>query len=1770
MTPHLHRTVCAVPIAVMVVCLAFAANARNGFGVGANGQLASAAAGLPGQNVNDVLNAHLTNGLNRDVSIAPMNPDGRGNPTPPSDSEFSKVDNAKIYDGIVKRAAITSDKNPADLAGNPGYLDTIDNSNVLNAGGTRATFGYFIKVKYDSGTTFYYFALFSFDKINAIASDGKQSPITATEFFLFGPFTPKDGTISPNPPELEYGLAVSADGTLLSEVPLGLAKVSNLKDKGGHEGESVKPGVEEAGKGCLVCHVREEDITTGITPFPWYAAPKSKPTQQAGAQGTAGPAKTPPSSQGASGTGGTDAKSKDSGVPSVPSAPTQQGTGGSSPGQAPSSAGQPNAQPAPGGQSGAPNKPKDADKKDAGKQGIDIGTTTGVATTNLASKTQDQIAHDAGLPQARGNTKDLPEVRKGKLAGTRIVTNPDDTNFYYIDVKIYDQNIEIPVGADYEVKSDGTVVIDFRNVLVPDPNRRRELQSNGKLGPQPMLQKYTPGTMVVTKDPDGTVSVTVTEKGLLVPSDDKNHIFRSATFPPPKQAATTETPKKPEAPQPAPDALKKDTTSSVIPQTTPACSVGMNCAAIPCATGQNCAQPFCQVGVDCVSPSCPPGQVCTASVCPIGENCAGSTCKDGKPCTPSFGSTCQGPGCPMDPTQVCTSSNAGPCSSTNPCQPGASCTDTTCAPGQTCEPTPCTPGLNCASTPVQPLGQITTRQQNAPTNTQPNQQAPTTSNTAISGAGQTAPNSANNAGPATGGSRVPSSELQALTNALASSIFTAATGAALSDLAGSTAPGQKATLSSIPFTLVGAGNLALPGASVALQLPNFNTATVSGSTDGQGKTVVNTGNIPSSGVIVDFYHCPNGGVVGVQHDAAAPCDGAKLVGSVPVVPGVTTGVAVGEKGVTTSIGETTFIASDSSNSSTVFINGHLAYELTDDPSNPQSYSAYVPSQNGTQTALTGVSPSAAGQNFTQLQTAYGHNPAALVQGPTHAVPMPAPKPVAQPTPAAPGSYPKPPRRSARAKCPECQQYADEFNRIAGYLDDDWTKKVRLQKGIDITRQAIADRQKQIAVLQQQQSQNPQPGVQQEIDDLQKVNAGQEQGIRDDLLKLQDYDRQIAADTAKLNAAEAKLNACKCPEPTRTAQVLPPATVPVVPAKPKVPADGKPNPVDVASALGLTTPTGTLDPHMYSVSLFGDDVFVGSGVTWEARADGTVVFTSADSYSDHQDIHTTVFKGNEDGSITYRRYTNGHQDTFRAGPELNSEDSLGFDVFFGGVPLASKPDTPVAVTVASITTSSGKGYARTDAEGGRVGVTSPDGSRIELYIFGSDYRLTIITPRGGYHDYYDIERGTIPPGTDLNQFINSKVDEAQSWQSSENKNLDTGHYDDAHAFGWKKRDVDPSKLPDIRKDLTPLNDTGEKTADPNDSKAVPNGKGKSDRIPKNDDTSSFNPIGSGPAGNVATTSVTMNAPSLPPMGGGSLLSINSSASGLVNVALSAPIALGVQNVVASGMGIQNASLAPLGRTTAAENRIEKRRISTHPGPPRLQLTALHESFLTFSSPLAVHRTIEEDSWTIDIPNQITYALVANGNSSGEALELQVLDPSGRIKQVEVPEGLVLEPLKMGAAQPLSARAPQGANLLTKQLTAYCVDYLKLPPQIGMLYRLAPQAVQDKFKPMASVLRAGRELAGKGQFHPDSDPKAYNDSIRQYSLWAKVENWGHEKFGEVFLEKTKQNAVSANVKWTKQMEQAVRGLVPGRWRDISMVLDEAAKLSSTSQTARPSNE
>src|SRR6202043_973680 len=100
---------------------------------------------------------------------------------------------------------------------------------------TRSTFGYFIKADYDNyGRPIKdgeFFALFSYDRITKKGKDGKDEVICATELFLFSPcphlFFNAD-VRSAGDTNLGEGYAIGSDGSLLSEVPLDLAQVSNF------------------------------------------------------------------------------------------------------------------------------------------------------------------------------------------------------------------------------------------------------------------------------------------------------------------------------------------------------------------------------------------------------------------------------------------------------------------------------------------------------------------------------------------------------------------------------------------------------------------------------------------------------------------------------------------------------------------------------------------------------------------------------------------------------------------------------------------------------------------------------------------------------------------------------------------------------------------------------------------------------------------------------------------------------------------------------------------------------------------------------------------------------------------------------------------------------------------------------------------------------------------------------------------------------------------------------------------------------------------------------------------------------------------------------------------------------------------------------------------------------------------------------------------------------------------------------------------------------
>ncbi len=180
-----------------------------------------------------------------------------------------------IFTSMLKTSGINPCSTiPETLSGHPGFLDVIDFSMVLNPGGTRATFGYWLTA--NDGKA--WFVLFSYDHI-----DVNGACQCAEEVFLFGPMIlDVNGVPVPNPPPLADGLAVNGDGKLLPAVPLTIADAFNYEGGGKYldgskskpKGTAVTPGVDENGKGCRLCHgTNVDEIPQATRKFPWFAVP---------------------------------------------------------------------------------------------------------------------------------------------------------------------------------------------------------------------------------------------------------------------------------------------------------------------------------------------------------------------------------------------------------------------------------------------------------------------------------------------------------------------------------------------------------------------------------------------------------------------------------------------------------------------------------------------------------------------------------------------------------------------------------------------------------------------------------------------------------------------------------------------------------------------------------------------------------------------------------------------------------------------------------------------------------------------------------------------------------------------------------------------------------------------------------------------------------------------------------------------------------------------------------------------------------------------------------------------------------------------------------------------------------------------------------------------------------------------------------------------------------------------------------------------------------
>lgn len=189
-------------------------------------------------------------------------------------------------------------------------------------------------------------------------------------------------------------------------------------------------------------------------------------------------------------------------------------------------------------------------------------------------------------------------------------------------------------------------------------------------------------------------------------------------------------------------------------------------------------------------------------------------------------------------------------------------------------------------------------------------------------------------------------------------------------------------------------------------------------------------------------------------------------------------------------------------------------------------------------------------------------------------------------------------------------------------------------------------------------------------------------------------------------------------------------------------------------------------------------------------------------------------------------------------------------------------------------------------------------------------------------------------------------------------------------------------------------------------------------------------------------------------------------------------------------------------------------------------------------------------------ELALSLVATGRASGEVFRLEVLDAGNEAPELVAPDGLVLEPIDPRSLR--GASVPAGKATERHPVVGYCLDFVKPPPAAGMLYRVAPRAVQEQFRPLRAVLRAGRQLADAGRLHPDSNPQTYAEFVRQWAVWTQVEQWDAQEFTEKFVARTKENAERSKQRWTPSMAQQLRAAAPNRWRDIRQVLDEATAL------------
>jgi hypothetical protein len=188
----------------------------------------------------------------------------------------------------------------------------------------------------------------------------------------------------------------------------------------------------------------------------------------------------------------------------------------------------------------------------------------------------------------------------------------------------------------------------------------------------------------------------------------------------------------------------------------------------------------------------------------------------------------------------------------------------------------------------------------------------------------------------------------------------------------------------------------------------------------------------------------------------------------------------------------------------------------------------------------------------------------------------------------------------------------------------------------------------------------------------------------------------------------------------------------------------------------------------------------------------------------------------------------------------------------------------------------------------------------------------------------------------------------------------------------------------------------------------------------------------------------------------------------------------------------------------------------------------------------------------------------GVSTGDAFTVQFLNLGAT--PITLPRGsLTLRPLKPEAGERAKSEFTQlTGRATTVTMYGYCLNYEKLAPRAGMVYAIAPRAVQEKNLPVRRILRAATVLNAGRLLNPEGDRRQYVHSIRQWALWTAEQRFTERPFTNAMIGHARKNLSQTKQPWTSAAEATARASAARRWRDVSNVLLLANEASARQRT------